>query len=280
MSPTEYVSPAQGYPTPTQQGYPPTGSPTSEQQFKPVFNQEELRVLRECNLESFYYRCVPMAAALSAAAFFAMKRGVLKTSERFGYTPKILGASAVGYFLGKFSYQNACAEKLMRLPDSPVGEALRKRKGRVGFQESLNIEPGFSIAMPSPNSEPQHPRQPIYDDHRPDFHNEGLDDYERGVTDSLTPYTEIIPSNPQQSTTYEELRRQNREEYVQRLAEKYRRPVVDSPPESGVSNVTSSFSSQDSLSQPPPPPPPRPVSPAVRAPGTIRKNQYGDDIYE
>lgn len=57
-------------------------------------------------------------------------------SERFGYAPKMIGGAVVGYFLGKVSYQNACAEKLMQLPNSPIGEALRKRKGRLGFQES------------------------------------------------------------------------------------------------------------------------------------------------
>lgn len=57
-------------------------------------------------------------------------------SSRFGYAPKMFGAAFVGYFTGKLSYQNVCAEKLMQLPDSPVGEVLRKRKGRLGFQET------------------------------------------------------------------------------------------------------------------------------------------------
>ncbi|XP_066962429.1 OCIA domain-containing protein 1 isoform X1 [Macrobrachium rosenbergii] len=254
-----------------EQGYPPTGAPTQEQQFKPVFNQEELRVLRECNIESFYYRCVPMAAALTTAAYLAMRKGVLKTSERYGYAPKMFGAAFIGYFAGKFSYQNACAEKLMRLPDSPVGEALRKRKGRMGFQESLSMEPGFTVAMPSSDSEPPHPRQPIFDDLRPDFHNEGLDDYERGVTESLNPYTEINTTSPQHYTSYEELRRQNREEYVNRMAEKYRRPLSDTPPDSGLSSIPSS----DSL-----PPSPSPSSSRPSPPKVVKRNQYGDEVYE
>ncbi|XP_068203456.1 OCIA domain-containing protein 1 [Palaemon carinicauda] len=258
--------------TSSEQGYPPAGPPTPDQQFKPVFNQEELRVLRECNIESFYYRCVPMAAALTTAAFIAMRKGVLKVSERYGYSPKMLGAALLGYFAGKFSYQNACAEKLMRLPDSPVGEALRKRKGRVGFQESLSMEPGFTVAIPSSDSEPQHPRQPIFDDHRPDLYNEGLDDYERGVTDSLNPYTESNTASPQNYTTYEELRRQNREEYVGRMAEKYRRPLSDLPSDSG-SSLPAGY--PISPSPPPPQPQPRPSPPRV-----VKRNQYGDEILD
>ncbi|ROT84917.1 hypothetical protein C7M84_021896 [Penaeus vannamei] len=211
---------------PSQQGYPP---PVPDQQFqKPVFNQEELRVLRECNLESFYYRCVPLAAAFTSATYIAMRRGIFKVSEKFGYTPKMLGAAFIGYFAGKLSYQNACAEKLMKLPNSPVGEALRKRKGRLGFQESLSMEPGFSVAFPG-EKDGSGFQQPIFDDHRPDLrdHNEGLDEYQRGVTDSLTPYTEVPLESAQSYTTYEELRRQNREEYVNRMADKYRKLPAD-----------------------------------------------------
>ncbi|KAG7161209.1 OCIA domain-containing protein 1-like [Homarus americanus] len=247
-----------------QQGY----SQPSPDQFKPVFNQDELRVLRECNRESFYFRSLPIAAALSTTAFVAMRQGIVRVSQKFGYIPKMLGATFVGYFLGKISYQNACAEKLMQLPNSPVGEALRKRKGRLGFQETLGMEPGFSVAFPSSETS-SGTETPIFDDHRPDVrdHNEGLHDYERGVTDSLTPYTEASSSLPQQHTSYQELRRQNREEYINKMAEKYRRPSTDPLPEGGSPPHIEE-------SQPPQPvyrPPPR---------TTVRKNQYGDEVYE
>ena len=42
----------------------------------------------------------------------------------------------MGYFLGKFSYQSKCAEMLMRLPNSQLGEALRQKKLKGGFQEA------------------------------------------------------------------------------------------------------------------------------------------------
>lgn len=47
-------------------------------------------------------------------------------------------AATMGYFVGKLSYQTKCAEKLMTLPNSPLAEALRQRKGKskTGFQEA------------------------------------------------------------------------------------------------------------------------------------------------
>ncbi|XP_047489504.1 OCIA domain-containing protein 1-like isoform X1 [Penaeus chinensis] len=255
---------------PSPQGYPP---PVPDQQFqKPVFNQEELRVLRECNLESFYFRCVPLAAAFTSATYIAMRRGIFKVSEKFGYTPKMLGAAFIGYFAGKLSYQNACAEKLMKLPNSPVGEALRKRKGRLGFQESLSMEPGFSVAFPG-EKEGSGPQQPIFDDHRPDLrdHNEGLDEYQRGVTDSLTPYTEVPLESAQSYTTYEELRRQNREEYVNRMADKYRKLPAEPTPE-GPGFGTSHLPEE-----------PQPQAQTFRPPSfrpSVKKNQYGDEVYD
>ncbi|CAL4068203.1 unnamed protein product [Meganyctiphanes norvegica] len=271
---------------PPQQGYPPQQQQQQQQSQRPVFNSEELRVLRECNKESFYYRCLPFAFVGSSAAYMAIRTGYLNQSSRFGFAPKMMGAALVGYFVGKMSYQNACAEKLMRLPNSPVGEALRKRKGQVGFQESLSIEPGFKMDEKWEGSPTQ---QPIFDDHRPDLRDrqEGLDDYNR-ITESLAPYTETdTAAAPQHYTSYEELRRQNREEYNKRMDDRYRRP------QGGLNDLPSAPSGSDPAGGSPyiPPPVPEgpppsygaPPSPAYQpstspSPG-MRKNKYGDDVY-
>lgn len=54
--------------------------------------------------------------------------GFLKGNARYGAVPKIIAAAAVGYFAGKFSYQTKCAERLMQLPNSRIGEMLRQRR--------------------------------------------------------------------------------------------------------------------------------------------------------
>lgn len=46
----------------------------------------------------------------------------------FGPTPKVIVSVIIGYFIGKISYQTKCAEKLMQLPNSRVGEILRQRR--------------------------------------------------------------------------------------------------------------------------------------------------------
>jgi hypothetical protein len=45
-------------------------------------------------------------------------------------------AAIIGYFLGKISYQSKCAEMMMRLPNSQLGEALRQRRMKGTLQET------------------------------------------------------------------------------------------------------------------------------------------------
>jgi Ovarian carcinoma immunoreactive antigen (OCIA) len=47
---------------------------------------------------------------------------------KWGPAPKVGLAVIFGYFAGKVSYQQKCAEKLMKLPNSPLADALRKKK--------------------------------------------------------------------------------------------------------------------------------------------------------
>lgn len=54
-----------------------------------------------------------------------------------------------GYFLGKFSYQRKCAEKLMRLPNSRLAELLKQRK-KGGIMESLTPDQGFGSGLALP----------------------------------------------------------------------------------------------------------------------------------
>lgn len=61
--------------------------------------------------------------------------GYLKPHIKWGPTPKVMLAVTAGYFIGKFSYQNVCAEKFMKLPDSRLGEILRQRRRGVVREE-------------------------------------------------------------------------------------------------------------------------------------------------
>ncbi|RZC33375.1 OCIA domain-containing protein 1 [Asbolus verrucosus] len=171
--------------------------------------------------------------------FFYILWSFLRANPRFGAVPKVTVSVVVGYFLGKFSYQSKCAEKLMQLPNSQIGEILRRRRQGT-FQESL--EPGFGPGMslgpfggissadtytdlgPSNNFD--------LDTTRPQY--DGLDDSQRPSIDNPI-YEEEMPPVQKHVTTYDELRKQNREEYQQRRTGTYRetsKPTLSPPPSS------------------------------------------------
>lgn len=53
------------------------------------FTTEELRVLRECNSESFWYRSLPIGSALGVGTWLAIQRGVIGGSAKWGSYPKV-----------------------------------------------------------------------------------------------------------------------------------------------------------------------------------------------
>lgn len=123
--------------------------------FQPYkFNADEVRAFKECNRESFYQRSMPIGTFLGLGTFYAVKAGLsldyitfdelilimwincvvgfLKSSVKWGAVPKVSLAVIFGYFAGKVSYQQKCADKIMKLPNSPLAEALRKKKQQFG----------------------------------------------------------------------------------------------------------------------------------------------------
>lgn len=48
--------------------------------------------------------------------------------------------------MGKFSYQQKCAEKIMRIPNSQLGAMLRERKQRGGSFAGFTPDQGLSLA--------------------------------------------------------------------------------------------------------------------------------------
>jgi len=204
--------------------------PRMQQPYK--FTAEELRVIRECNRESFYQRCLPIGTILGFSTYYAVKTGYLQPNPRFGAVPKIMVSVVVGYFLGKFSYQSKCAEKLMQLPNSHVADILRKRRQGI-YQESL--EPGFGPGMSlapfsgigsSETYSDLGPRAIDLDTSRPTF--DGLDDAQRPSMDNPI-FEEEMPPVQKHATSYDELRKKNREEHQQRRTGNYREPVRTSP---------------------------------------------------
>uniref|UniRef100_A0A8C1GXF4 OCIA domain-containing protein 1 n=1 Tax=Cyprinus carpio TaxID=7962 RepID=A0A8C1GXF4_CYPCA len=110
-------------------------------------NEEERRVFRECNSESFWYRSLPFSAIAIAATQVMVLRGILTPSPRFGSLPKVAFAGMLGYISGKMSYMRVCEEKFRKLENSPLGEALRQ--GRLHHTPSVLNQSEFEDSNPS-----------------------------------------------------------------------------------------------------------------------------------
>ncbi|XP_046977486.1 OCIA domain-containing protein 1 isoform X2 [Vanessa cardui] len=181
------------------------------------FSPEEIKALEECDKESFYQRCIPFSSVFAAITYAGVKNGTFKPNPRFGAIPKVTLAVIVGYFLGKLSYQQACAEKLMAIPNSYIGQLLREKKqGRSGIAPKraptmfgATSDDVYSDAGPGSSLD--------LDTDRPLFND---DSFRPGSDSGSTPHTDSIPSRPVLS--YDELRRKNRTEYSDSRQDPYK----------------------------------------------------------
>ncbi|XP_053713036.1 OCIA domain-containing protein 1-like isoform X1 [Synchiropus splendidus] len=95
-----------------------------------VLTEEERRVLKECNSESFWYRSLPLSLLSMATTQFLVSKGTLTAHRRFGSLPKVFFAGFLGFTAGRISYQKTYMERLSRLENSPLGEFLRQKSQR------------------------------------------------------------------------------------------------------------------------------------------------------
>ncbi|CAH0703649.1 unnamed protein product [Spodoptera exigua] len=213
-----------------------TELPVGEQQRPAVlpseykFTPDELRVLGECNKESFFQRSLPLGTTFGLGAYYAVQKGHLKPNPRFGAFPKIALSVLVGYFIGKLSYQQACAEKLMALPGSYIGQLLRERKEQKiggGSRSTMGAKPGTTMfgANPSDIYSDAGPGSSLdLDTDRPLFN----DDTYRPGSSAPVPSPEVGTRSP--SLSYDDLRRKNRSDYKDAKQDPYRTELGAPPP--------------------------------------------------
>jgi hypothetical protein len=174
-------------------------------------------------------RSIPLGTGFGVATWAAVQRGFLSSHPKFGGAPKVVAAVVTGYFLGKLSYQQQCAEKIMRLPNSRLAEALRRRK-KGEFFEKFTPDGGLSLAPFSSQTdvytdenmkEKNHSSLNLDVDRPANF---GLDDtYRPSIDTPERNFNDNLPLEPpKNSVTYEELRRKNREDYDRRLQQPFR----------------------------------------------------------
>ncbi|XP_032884258.1 OCIA domain-containing protein 1 isoform X1 [Amblyraja radiata] len=192
---------------------------------------EERRIFKECNKESFYYRSLPFSGMSMLVTQVLVSRGILSTSNRFGSIPKVAFAGVCGYLIGKISYMRTCQEKFMRLENSPLGEALRQGRKRFSHQHSspksdLSESTGEHQALSSPSTFQHDMNSPSSSDYNytsfsPEpnyksvpFSSTQSESAPTGIADIPAPDPESEESKPQRKPmTYDELRNKNREQY-------------------------------------------------------------------
>ncbi|XP_030048062.1 OCIA domain-containing protein 1, partial [Microcaecilia unicolor] len=202
-----------------------------------VPTEEERRVFRECNEESFWYRSLPISAVSMLATQFLISRGTLTSSSRFGSIPKVAFAGACGYIAGKISYMKTCQEKFKRLENSPLGDVLRQGYGslpsnypgrRVEFADAGNVSSTAPLQRAEAPSASSYSDDHSFRDHDAPRHESApfsaslSESSPTGITDHAAKEpTPLLDDTPKRKpVTYEELRSKNRESYEVTVTQK------------------------------------------------------------
>lgn len=90
---------------------------------------DDTRILRECNNESFYKRCLPLiiaGTALTHTWFGRMAEPMSQGKRIGGYT----AVTVIAWIIGKMSYRRTCEDKILTSGyNSRLVDAIRKRRG-------------------------------------------------------------------------------------------------------------------------------------------------------
>ncbi|KAM7410401.1 hypothetical protein PAMA_001712 [Pampus argenteus] len=86
--------------------------PVSDQ---PIFRDDVIKVWKECQEESFWYRALPFSLGSMAITGGLIYNGIWKSSKRFGPFSKLAVAGILGYAVGKASYVGTCRGKFQQL---------------------------------------------------------------------------------------------------------------------------------------------------------------------
>ncbi|KAM3940900.1 OCIA domain-containing protein 1 [Leptodactylus fuscus] len=206
--------------------------------------EEELRVLRECNSESFWYRSVPLSFVSMAATQALIYKGKLTTSSRFGSLPKLFFAGFFGYMAGKISYMKQCREKFLKLENSPMAQMIRQgSRSQTQFPQHTDNPSEFSNAdataplqtfAPVAAEPPSRVYSSKYESSAAEvpFSSSMSENSPSGIEGNVLrePEPIIEETSKQKPITYDELRDQNRDVYHKAGLASPRAPVQEKQP--------------------------------------------------
>lgn len=201
-----------------------------------ALTKEEKEALRECARESFWYRSLPFSVMGMAITQALIKRGSLSVSPKFGSLPKVAFAGFCGYVAGRISYVKTCQEKFERLENSPMGEALRQRKGlprqysRGPQSEVSDVDTSMQSLGTMFQSEAQSQTPSQSRDYGYEYSHEPPMPAEREEDLSVPDQSYMDEEEPRQKPIlYEDLRLKNRENYEVTLTQKAETLMTPSP---------------------------------------------------
>ncbi|KHJ48806.1 ovarian carcinoma immunoreactive antigen [Trichuris suis] len=180
------------------------GQQQSDSLAPPRLSFEELAVLRECARESFFYRCVPLAAGGCLVLKYLQTAGMIKAHPVYGLSLKYAAAVGIGYLIGKLSYIQECQKKILsRLPSSSLAQALLRRGGGQFPRVGAFMMQGANNVSPVDNELSSATGQQSTDDYafyNPDFSmakpaDSGEDGQEKRGTKGRTSYDDLRMAN-------------------------------------------------------------------------------------
>ncbi|KAK0081655.1 hypothetical protein PV325_011817 [Microctonus aethiopoides] len=174
--------------------------------------QDELRILKECQYNSMVLRGLPLGGVAATTFYYLMKSGTIKKNR---FSLAISGIT--GFLIGTMSYRQICVEKLLALPNSSLKERILTAQGkqphvRVDVQSQDAQSQSWFDNSSSTEQTPMTSSldiEPYNQTHR-------FDDLPNLPLDAEAAYAINPPLQPSVGvpyTTYDDLRRNNREQY-------------------------------------------------------------------
>ena len=144
-----------------------TANQNHSQTLPTQLDQNEKRVLAECERESLVYRSIPLGLMALFATQYAISRNLITSQAKW----LKLGASLfAGYIIGKASYASTCRNKILsQIPNSHLARVIRGVE--VQYPSVTSTDPDshqFSISRES--KDPNEPVVFLPDPVEPDTH--------------------------------------------------------------------------------------------------------------
>jgi len=189
------------------------GSATGIPDINAELTPEEIRILRECNKEGITKRAIPLAIASAVCGMVAGNSGPLN-HKKFGAKPAALAFGIIGYFVGRLSYSKVCLQRVLQVPDGTI----RKMYAEKGGNLLSEVDPSIQYYAPTETPKGQ---DTLWDTAMP---SSDIDVASTSSFDTVpSDYYQNQSNNPidqtqsQNFTSYDDLRKQNREEFSNRF---------------------------------------------------------------